>query len=431
MLHSLHSFRVRVLLAAFLLIAAVLRMVLIFSGDMSDTDLPAFYMASVGLFHLGVSPYNQPLLQSLFPYDQIVYPFLYPPPSLLLFYPLSLLTYEQAIGAMLWANIISFGVAVALILRNGLGLSLGRDAARIGVALLFIIAFDPFYLGTDHGQVSNMVLLTLVLYWVCAQTNRSVLAGLFLALAVLIKTYPILFLPFLLLNRRFREAAATTLWLVFFAVVGLVVVPVSVWRDWWEHIVPAGSYGRMPAGLFPPSSIWNQSLSGVFMRLWTENEWQAPLWVDPGLAVQSAYMAAILVVLTTTAVLWRARHRSPDRTLSAMMLVVPPMTFLIAPFSWSHHLVYLLPSFALLAHPRYEGLIARNVHLLLMMGIGFVCMSRFQVPWLVWAVLGLWLTGLWLVMQEAAQPLPARQRPADARGGVALQVAPDYELERT
>jgi hypothetical protein len=45
---------------------------------------------------------------------------------------------------------------------------------------------------------------------------------------------------------------------------------------------------------------------------------------------------------------WRSRHAS-DR-IDLMMLVSLPALYLIAPLSWEHHLVYLLPLPLLLLH---------------------------------------------------------------------------------
>jgi len=51
-------------------------------------ELPSFYSASVQVFQHGVSPYNRDVLQSLMGREIHVFPYLYPPPSLLFFYPL-------------------------------------------------------------------------------------------------------------------------------------------------------------------------------------------------------------------------------------------------------------------------------------------------------------------------------------------------------
>jgi hypothetical protein len=72
----------------------------------SSIDFPTFYGASVNFFRFGESPYDLEKLRLLI--SPRVYPYLYPPPSLLLFFPLSELTYIDARHALLIVNHLLF-----------------------------------------------------------------------------------------------------------------------------------------------------------------------------------------------------------------------------------------------------------------------------------------------------------------------------------
>ncbi len=72
--------------------------------DKSFVDLPSFYTASISVFSHGESPYDLAQLQSIMPDEEEIFPYLYPPPSLLFFYPLSIMNYETARVVVLCIN---------------------------------------------------------------------------------------------------------------------------------------------------------------------------------------------------------------------------------------------------------------------------------------------------------------------------------------
>ena len=77
--------------------------------DIPNVDLPSFYAASARFFRYGESPYDLAGMRLFMAQDtRYVYPFVYPPPSLLLFFPLSELSYAHARLAALLANHLIF-----------------------------------------------------------------------------------------------------------------------------------------------------------------------------------------------------------------------------------------------------------------------------------------------------------------------------------
>jgi hypothetical protein len=109
-------------------------------------------------------------------------------------------------------------------------------------------------------------------------------------------------------------------------------------------------------GMYPPAAIWNQSLNGFFARMLTESDWSNPLWVNPLLARTLTYITAGVVSALTAFAAWRSRSRadSIDRLMIPALLAM----YLIAPFSWEHHLIYLLPPVIILLakHTSFESL---------------------------------------------------------------------------
>jgi hypothetical protein len=327
--------------------------------NIPNVDLPSFYAASARFFRYGESPYDLAGMRLFMSQDtRYVYPFVYPPQSLLLFFPLSELTYAHARLAVLLVNHLIF-----LVMMWVIPVYLLRVWPRRGLAfalcVLYLITFHPVAVTLNHGQVNIMLLASIVLFWLSARRGSAVLAGFFLALAVLLKTYPLIAIPFLLLIGRWRESAYALAWLGLATMTSLMLIPNPIWHDWITIVLPAGGYTGNPPGL-ASAAIWNQSLNGVFSRAFTENRWSEPFLVDPGLARLLTYGSAGLATAVTAIAVWRSR--SETDSLDRVLLAALPLMYLVAPFSWEHHLVYLLPSILMLFTSRSSlGLLSRNI----------------------------------------------------------------------
>lgn len=318
--------------------------------QIANVDLPSFHAASVSAFEHGESPYDSGRLAGLMERDVRVFPYLYPPPSLLLLAPLSRLTYADARQAVLLVNHL---LVLAMLLAIPLYVSRVRPQqvfAGSALCIVYALTFYPIIITLNHGQINLLLLAFLLLSWFFAGRERAVLAGFFLALAVLLKSYPIILIPLLLLIRRWREGVCAVSWLALATLVSAFVLPHAVWNDWFRNVLPSGGYGCTPVGLFSPAAIWNQSLNGFFARAFTESAWSHPALVNPGLARLLTYATAAACFAIAGLAAWRSRDRadSLDRTI----LVALPTMFLVAPYSWEHHLVYVLPSVLMLLGSR-------------------------------------------------------------------------------
>ncbi len=110
------------------------------------TDFPSFYWASDAFFNQGISPYNIKIIQSYF--DKTIFPFIYIPPSILLFYPLSLMNYNNAFIVYLFINHIALLFFVLLLIKYFNIKLLSNQSLLL---IIMIYNAHPILLNIDYG----------------------------------------------------------------------------------------------------------------------------------------------------------------------------------------------------------------------------------------------------------------------------------------
>ncbi|OIK26115.1 glycosyltransferase 87 family protein [Streptomyces malaysiense] len=260
------------------------------------------------------------------------YGFTYPPFAAVLMLPLALLDRTSAIAASLVVNAAALGV----VLRVLAGDRWRRHGwYRWSLALCALALFEPLRDTFSFGQV-NVVLLALVLTdaWLLA-SGRGRWAGAGIGLAAAVKLTPGLFIGTLLLAGRRRAAARATAVAAAVTALAALVDPAASRFYWTRALWDTGRVGRL-------DYVSNQSLQGVLARLGASGR---PLW-------------ALAVLATLCVWAWRTRRAARSRDWTAAFALTGTAACLVSPITWVHHLVWLLPSFAVLVragHRRVAG----------------------------------------------------------------------------
>lgn len=260
------------------------------------------------------------------------YGFTYPPFAAVVMLPMALVGLRTAILTALLLNL----AALAVVVRVLVGPRWRRYGwYGAGLAACALALFEPLRDTFSFGQV-NVLLLALVLAdaWLLA-TGRSRWAGVGIGLAAAVKLTPALFIGLLLVARRWREAAVATA--VAAAATGFAaLVAPDASRFYWTYAMwDTTRVGRL-------DYVSNQSLQGVLARLGVES--------------RAVWAALVLVVLCWWA--GRARRAVAAGAWQAAFALTGLTACLVSPVTWVHHLVWLLPSFAVLiraGHARVAG----------------------------------------------------------------------------
>ena len=96
----------------------------------------------------------------------------------------------------------------------------------------------PIRTQVAQGQWNAPLLLLLTLAWVAERRGRSLSAGFWVATAAALKLFPIFFLLYFALRRRWRALIDCTLWLVMLSLVSVAVLGPGAYRDYFNAVLP-------------------------------------------------------------------------------------------------------------------------------------------------------------------------------------------------
>jgi len=348
-----------------------------------NIDLPSFYFASDVAFNQHESPYQtNAWLDTQQQLQQKVFPYLYPPPSLLFFLPFSWFTYQWVKTAFLIVNHLSLLFLLYLLLFRIFRLPSPLRQADKGdsnslqwlilpVLLLYALQFHPVSVTMGHGQVNLIVMVQICLFWAWLREGKpDALTALPLALAIILKTYPAIFLPLMLVRRQYRIAGWALGYTVAMILVSLVVLPGGTWEDWLRFVAPTGGYAEIPFHLFSPAMPWNQSINGFTARLFLHPDYA--LSVNP---MAARLVPTILAGLIISTLVWfgrRMNNRPRRRYVNEEIATVLLSIFLIAPLSWEHHLVFVLPAALLALVHMFKGRMSMMVAIPVGLAVGIL-----------------------------------------------------------
>lgn len=288
------------------------------NGFLLGTDFLSFWAAARLLWE-GGSPYHVAehiaMQRGIFASPHSFTAFFYPPPFLLVCWPLGALGYLPALAAWLAAT----GAAYAMALRAWLG----------RLPWWAFAGFPPVLITVTHGQTAFLVAALLGGGTWLAARERPLMAGLLYGLAVIKPQFGLLLPLVLIAARQWRiiVSAAGTALLLSLAVT--LAFGARVWADWW--MVTGTAQQAMTAG-----AMNFGKMTSLFAEL-------RLLGAPVGLAysAQLGFAAAVALVLVVLA--WR---RGFTLEIGAATLTG---SLLVTPFALDYDLVLLGFPLALLA----------------------------------------------------------------------------------
>jgi alpha-1,2-mannosyltransferase len=310
-----------------------------YDATLQPVDLHVYYFGGLIARHAG--PYNPHLASPLYDwagYTSLHLPFDYPPFAALIFSVISFIPWSVLPKLSVVVN-IAF-LVIALWFTYG-GLGYRSRQVRVGATLLTAAAVfwtEPVIRTIYLGQV-NLALMALVIWDMC-QPDRRWWKGAGVGIAAGVKLVPGIFILYLLVTRRFRQAIVASASFLATILLGFAVLPADSAKYWLTGLFWNGS-GK--AGFV----AWegNQSMRALMARLLGSLAGSDHAW----LAVD---VLTLIVGLACARLLDRKGHRM------AALMATALTGLLCSPISWDHHWVWIVPCVALAAHYAVQAMAA-------------------------------------------------------------------------
>jgi alpha-1,2-mannosyltransferase len=265
-------------------------------------------------------------------YGKLHLPFTYTPFAAVAFALVSFVPYALSLKLSVAVDLVSLLAAVWFTLG---GLGYRRLAIRAGGTLLGTAAVlwtEPVLRTIYLGQV-NLVLLALIL-WDLTQPDTGKSRwwkGFGTGIAAGIKLTPLIFIPYLLIARKFRQAATAAAGFAFTVLLGFVILPHDSAKWWFGGLFFQGKR----TGFIGWAG--NQSLDGFITRLAGSIHGGLAAWIVVAVLVAAAGVVSAGLL---------------DRKGHAMLgLLMAALTgLLVSPISWDHHWIWIVPGVVVAAH---------------------------------------------------------------------------------
>lgn len=249
-------------------------------------------------------------------------PFTYPPMAALVFAVMAAIP----MSALRWLVTVTSLFCLIATLWLTWGMLGYRRSARAGATLAaasVALWLAPVLQTLWLGQI-NLILMFVIVADLCLP-DAARIKGVGVGLAAGFKLVPLIFIPYLLLTRRFRAAGVSLATFALTIASSQVLLPRQSQKFWLGRLfLDSSRLGNI-------AYVGNQSLHGALARLMSSQ------------SAEQAYWLVISVVIGVAGLLlaaWTAR-----RGYEMMGILTCGLTgLLISPISWSHHWVWVAPA---------------------------------------------------------------------------------------
>ncbi|WBB81046.1 glycosyltransferase 87 family protein [Micromonospora sp. WMMD882] len=337
-------------------------------------------------------------------------PFTYPPFAAILLGPVGLLSETTVQFGWLTATGAAVVVIAVALGRTGVFPAHRRQVAVAATACVLLLS-APVQSNLRFGQVS-IFLVALAFVDGLALTPARV-RGALIGLAAAVKLTPLIFVVYLLVAGRWRDAARSVAVFVGCALAAAVALPAESRTFWTAAMFDTSRIGNL-------ASLGNHSVHGMLLRLGVPADTLPLLW-------------ATLVAVVCGVALLRARQLCHDGRSTHAVVLVGCASVAASPVSWTHHQIWPVLAAMLLVGARgvAQRVAGGGLLAVLVLSLG-VLLSRvsptpgaqfvFENARTVGTV-ALCLVGFGGVAVAAAGALPASRRRGSARAVVAVVAA--------
>ena len=270
----------------------------------------------------------------------------HPPLALLVLVPFALVPIGAA--AALWDLLMLAALAGSLwLIWDELRPAL--DPRWVAAGLAIITIWSPLLDTWLEAQIGPLILLLLVLAWRARRRGQPWAAGIWLAVATLLRLYPILLFLYPLLRREWRLAGAGVVAGVGVTLLTLPFTHPSAYFTYITREAPGSSAEWI-------NDSHNVSWRGWLGQLFVGNNTIYPVVHAPGIVTPLFVLGVLAVLALVVWGGWLARETLIGSSVDdvAWLLVIPAM-LVMSPLAWPHYFDVLLLPWLVVGHTLWRG----------------------------------------------------------------------------
>jgi hypothetical protein len=202
-----------------------------------------------------------------------VHDYRYPPFFLIVFSPLSLLPHTVAAYIWYWINIFAFGGIIYFVQKMSRAAEIAgaiidnKKASRTAWILAFIILVQYFLMAFRYGNVQTLVVFLFFAALYLLMRGRDAWAAFVMALAITVKIFPLVALPYFAVKRRWKFVILTVLLTILLNLLPAFYFGFAqnaeILKDWYRAVI-------VNQDQHEKDTIINLSLKGELSRYLTE-----------------------------------------------------------------------------------------------------------------------------------------------------------------
>jgi Glycosyltransferase family 87 len=271
------------------------------------------------------------------------------PPFLLCFEPLTKLPPRSAYWIWIAINFSALAIAMYLLLAHRRGLS-GRTAWLLaGLILMSAPVAQNFY----WGQSQLIVLALMAGTMRAMERDRDGAAGLLIAIAALLRAYPLLIVGYFVFRRKWRAVAFATAGIAagaFLTVAALGLAQTVSFihaASWLTDNYLVSRVDNLSLGPFVSRTFW--ALTGTTLGSSTDSMRRSAI----------AFADAVVLGITIRATMADANRDDPDWRVYSLWIAA---SLMLTPVAWHHYLVLLaIPFVQMIASASEERSSSRSI----------------------------------------------------------------------
>lgn len=251
-------------------------------------------------------------------------PFLYPPFALLFFLPFTFVSFVAAEKIFVVISMLCLFLSLYLLFKL---FKISILSFLSIILLIFVFNFFPEKFTLGMGQINNVILLFLSIFIYSYIKKRNIIAGIFLALAIMLKVSPLVLVIFLLIDKQWKILCVTGISMMVMTLLVVVFVDPTINIYFLKNVLPTLATSWK-------IDYYNQALSGFIQR------------EIPGMYLQQILRTSLglLLLVGSFVTIWINRSKNDNTRLLSISILLT-LSLIINSFSWQHHFVWLLIPF--------------------------------------------------------------------------------------